>query len=245
MKKLFSIAGYIVLGTSSLILILSPFIDFLKDKIPTITLVGIFSGVISYFIEFFGQKAEKIETETAAIAKDIKNLMAQQNQLDFMSLSSAIFLSVGDNKNIENIRIYASTTAVIHPIIRDLKLKVENCKILLQIFADDDPNPNSKELNELCAKMEKKWKEITGIKNLQVVRYNRYPTEYLVIFDDRYLIIGRYSPNDKSEHGSNYFDPIVFSGKELSSKRYIDETIVWYDSIFNYYSNRNLNIIKP
>jgi hypothetical protein len=54
MKKLFSISGYIVLGIASLVLILSPFLDFLKNMcIPTTTLIGVFSGVIGVFIYFF------------------------------------------------------------------------------------------------------------------------------------------------------------------------------------------------
>lgn len=244
--KIFSISGYIVLGLSALILILSPFIDFFKNNLPTTTLVGVFSGVVSYFIGFFAQKAEKIEAANTSISNSLKNLAEQQNQLSFMSLNSAISLAVGENKSVENIRIYASTTEVILPIIRDLKLKADDCKILLQIFDKDDPNPNSDELNCLCCRMKKKWEELKGkgIKNLSVVRYNRYPTEYLVIVDDRYLIRGRYLPNDGSEHGSDYFDPIVFSGKEIASKRYIDETIVWFDTIFNYFSKRQADIIK-
>jgi hypothetical protein len=164
-----------------------------------------------------------------------------------MNLSRAIPLAVGgENKKIENIRIYASTTEVILPIIRDLKLKADNCKVLLQIFEKDDPNPHSKELNDLCIRMTKAWEElkVKGIKNLSVVRYNRYPTEYLVIVDDRYLIRGRYTPSDESEHGSDFSDPIIFSGKEAESKRYIDETISWFDTIFDYFNKHQKRIWK-
>jgi len=247
MKKLFSICGYIVLGVASLVLILSPFIGFLeKIGIPTTTWVGIFSGVMCCFIVFFAQKTEKIETENVNISKNLKNLVEQQNQLSFKTLSEAISLAVGESKNIENLRIYASTTGIIHPIIKDLKLKIDNCKILLQIFKEDDPNPHSKYLNDFTIRMTHKWEELkgNGIKNLSVVRYNRYPTEYLIIVDDRYLIRGSYTPDDKSEHGCKYFEPIVFSGKESISKEYIGKTINWFDEIFDYFSKHQANILN-
>jgi|GEM_PF-3073880 len=244
--KWLSRAGYFALLVAALLLVLSPYIDLIGENIKSHTWIGIFCGVLASFVIHFSEVTEKFKKFNDQHTEKLKELDAKfqvlvdiRGQIKFLSLADAIRSATKNNKHIKDVRIYASTTVVIFQIIRDLKIHIDTCKVMIQTFSEDDPNPHSKKLNELCLDMEESWKELKdkgGIRNLDLIRYNRYPSEYVIIFDDYYLIHGRYTPS-LSKHGSEYYEPTIFENQELASKRLIDEQIQWFDKTFNFFKN--------
>ena len=250
-KNWISRAGYFVLALASLLLIISPYFDIIGKNISAHTWVGIFCGVLCGFIVYYESIASHLKADIniqkeklIELSDRYAELVNLRNQIQHENLFEAIRIATGTNKSIRDLRIYASTTAVIFQIVRDLKLNIDDCKVMLQTFNPNSANPNSNQLNQKCIEMTDAWIELKDsgrINKLQVIRYDSYPTEYIIIIDNKYLIVGKYVPNDSSKHGSDYHEPVLYSNQETASKTLIDKNIKWYDNIFKYYSDLTRN----
>ncbi|WP_439585158.1 hypothetical protein [Dyadobacter bucti] len=74
---------------------------------------------------------------------------------------------------------------------------------------------------------------IGNIKNLKLSRYNFLPTEYHVIFDDRLLITGLYTPNKEADSKVDVEDPLLIDNATTDGEQIIKRYILRFDSFEN------------
>src|SRR6185312_7753237 len=100
---------------------------------------------------------------------------------------------------------------------------------------------HSAQLNDRGAEMERRWRALLHagrIKSLEVVLYEDFPLDYVVVIDDLAVIPGVYVPNDDSTHGNDFLHPHVVINTGTISEIYVAKYRAWFDTWFTYWGAR-------
>jgi hypothetical protein len=134
--------------------------------------------------------------------------------------------------HVNHLRIYANATSNIQPLFANSRLTVERCEILLRELPKDEVDA---ELNIHIARMIKQWEELKikgRIKQLECRRHHAIPTEWQVIFDDRFIISGLNIPEKNDWLGIDILEPTKIDNRSMETKLLINKYIERFDGFF-------------
>lgn len=95
---------------------------------------------------------------------------------------------------VNNLRIYDISTRNIYPAISSGTLHIKKCTLILRDFYLNDPNRDDSLITEIDLNI-KKWmalKDEKKVDELYIYRFYDNPTDYMCLFDDKFLISGQY-----------------------------------------------------
>lgn len=172
----------------------------------------------------------------------LRRIIEREESLYHLSVGDALRrISTSKRGRIRNLRIYALTTEVIQPIVRDLDLKIDSCRIMLHQFTDNSHCKHAAKLNANVAEIAAKWLELERsgqIQKLEIVYYTDMPCIFSVIADTSLMLHGCYSPNDDSIHGNDFKEPYLLVADSKTEGLMIAKNITWFDSYFEYWEKR-------
>lgn len=147
------------------------------------------------------------------------------------------------NNNIKEMKVFAFTTAVIHPIIRSAKFSIGECKLMLHQFdVEKSSMANARYLSEHNEQIIQKWSALENdqtISDLRVVKYADQPMDYFIVMDDKILIQGFYHYEDNSPYGNEYEKPVVITSDNIESHKYIIKASRRFDNIWKYWLEKS------
>jgi hypothetical protein len=134
--------------------------------------------------------------------------------------------------HVNHLRIYANATTNIHPLFANSNLRVERCEILLRELRADEVDT---ELTRHTDRMIKQWDELKNkgrIKQLEIRRHHSLPTEWQVIFDDRFIICGLNIPERNDWLGIDILEPTLLDNRSAETKLLINKYVERFDGFF-------------
>jgi|APTNR8051073442_1049403.scaffolds.fasta_scaffold04871_14 hypothetical protein len=219
---------YLILYISSLIMVLWPFFDafFSSLKPAPIFLVGIAVGCLTLLAsDFYNLLAD--------FHSDLKRL----SPIEHMSINEAIrnTISKWGSDPIKEVRIFASTTEVILPAIRECKHQINSCKVFIQDF---DPNSSDKKIQMLSIKISgfiESWFDLVDqgiLKEVFIYQTTSTPNFYAVIFEQSFMVFGLFVPAALLKaHAVDFDEPVVIDGTTESGRKLIIKFCKQYDCL--------------
>jgi hypothetical protein len=193
-------------------------------KLETKTIIGITLAIGAGAIFYFDQKIEKLSIKV--------------HHFKLINLYEGIAQAFNCVKNPQKIRIFAFSTHVIEPIIRDLRMKLKVCEIL--IYSDNPNRPDGRSINisedPLKYAPIEEWIYLLKdglIDKLDIRVHNLYPLIYFVVFDDKALLLGNYLIDDEKYPKCDYVQPCFMLDENLENKIFIKNYINIFNSLFN------------
>ena len=183
-------------------------------------------------ISKFGIRQERLESSSASSLKP-----KAFAKVEHLSISDAVRTATAYTKPIKHLRIFASTTDVILPVIRDNRLDIDLCELALQWF---DNSATDKKLQTLYAQCENNiafWtdlKHMNYINRIILVRYPFTPSHFVILVDETFVISGLYCPSESPTSAVDYFEPWIIDNSTPSGQILIQK-----------YTRQFLDLIKP
>lgn len=214
--RLGAIVGPLILG---LILFFWPFFQTLIPGLTLLQIVGISMTVLTGLAFYFDRRF---------------NDVLDHPSLATLTLADAIGRAV-KKKKISNLRIFASTTGKIQPILSSLDILVDECEMILWKIRGDELINTEKRHNHRLNDLLKEWREVTTKKlrmEPPIVKvYDFCPTQYLIIIDRSFAVIGSFVPNPSSETLLEIEDPILVTSRTIFGRALIDKKIQWFEKL--------------
>lgn len=224
-----------------------PTLDLIKSMLMTLSV-----SLIPIFILFIGsyillRNIQKIKDEerrenlikdvaqltSITIEEQLKHLSLGNHWLSHKNLTDALITAFQYVNNPKVIRIYAFSTYVIQPVIRDLNINCQECRLLLYHSNSidlkklhEDPSLNLIPIDEWCH-----MKASGFIENLDIRFHQFYPSEYFVILEDRALIHGNYLIQDNRFPKAEVQEPIYVSDETSIGKILIRKYLQVFESL--------------
>jgi hypothetical protein len=216
------IGAFITLFLSSIVLIFWSYIEVLLPKFSGIQLLGIITTAISILaIDFYAQLKRTHTNEVV--------------QLSHHTIKDSISLASAGEQRIKILRIFASTSEMILPVIKETDLYIEQCKLLLQELDETTGDKKAIEMNRKCETFIKNWEDLINVNKidkLEIKRYRFVPNHFYIIFDNKHLVFGLYYPTDSAVHSVRFIDPILVESSTISGQMLIEKHIEQFENIF-------------
>lgn len=198
--------------------------NFSKNITP-LDAVGYFQATLTYVISMLALLSLHL------LRKDKNSLFSQVQTGAFENLpiEQAMQKARSGNKYFENVRILASTTANIQPMLMmNTDVKIKNCTVILS----QSPNANSSLAIRVSTFVDA-WMDnlqMKRIDNLAIKGYSHAPMFYLVILDEKALILGLFKENKNLKVAVEVGHPILIEGSSKESSLSIEKWIAWFDA---------------
>ncbi|ODB95162.1 hypothetical protein A3197_17530 [Candidatus Thiodiazotropha endoloripes] len=224
-KKIGRIGAYVMLFTSALILI---FWRVIERAIPAgygpELLIGIIvAGFTVVAIDIYSQLGRTHTKEVALLShKSIKDCIAS---------------AVSEKKRFESLRVFASTSEIILPAIRESGIHVNKCYLMLQELDGENGNIKAISMNRKVDGFVESWKGLSSpeqgiIGKIFIKRYKFVPNHYFVIFGDNCLVQGLYYETTVDGHSVDFLEPILVESKTASGQQLIRKYQSLFDTIY-------------
>jgi hypothetical protein len=211
---------------------------FVGAKIETV--LAIFVTLVSLSTIIIQEKISTL-SETVEAAR---NAFLEKSNVQVHELNTAIQLIRERRPRVGILRAYAITAGHMAPILSGAKISAEHCKFLIyNPLADNNPDrSNPKILRQLKRTAEACRGNISilsmlrgsnKITNLEIRRYNFFPTEYYIIADDQLLVSGNLETDLDDFSRVRPQDATVVFGDTASLKRIIELKIQTFDALFD------------
>ena len=176
-----------------------------------------------------------------------KNFDYKSNEIKIFpnDLSVAFSYIFNENKHINKLRVWGSSTATILPKILDYpELIIDECVVLLRKLPITDDFFNSGFESEKMGLIER-WKSAARngmIKNLTIIEYDRLSDIWYIICDNHFVLHDLYIIGNKEHH--NHYGlstdkvPIVVSSITENGEKYIFRCVRQFDSYEKYYKEK-------
>jgi hypothetical protein len=196
------VAKYTQIGLLVLVVIVLtswPFVETLIPGLRLETILGITIAALGWFFLYIDSKLN-----TA--------IRGPSHVITHMSLAESLNSLSQKYPLVKHMRIYALSTGHIYPIFAaSTNINLEKCTILLKGFQGDElNNSNIRQYYNQTKFLINLWEKSKAggrIGSLDIKFYFSLPTEYYVIFDNKAIIIGWYSPT--MDQWCDVEDPIV------------------------------------
>lgn len=189
--------------------------------------LGIAMGIMLTFVRYF----DNLLSQIRAGSQELKNLAIGDAFREILAKGGG---------RVRRIRIYALTTEVILPVVRDVNCKIEVCEILLHKFDENGHVHAARQLNKTVSDIKDKWGalKIQGqIQKLKIVLYTDMPSQYVVIFDDKAVMQGLFVPNDASPHGCDLVEPVIIWNNDETAGKLVEKYTKWFDVMYEYWEH--------
>ncbi len=201
-------------------------------SLDTKRVVGIGVAVLAGFIFYFDKKLDQFKASATTVFH--------------MDISDAIRKAIESKRGrVKVLRISAITSEVILPILRDVRIHIGECRIMLHRFDERGRIKDAGKLNGLVADLRSKWRELQRagtIGQLKVVLYDDVPMKYVITFDADVALFGGYAPDDESPHGNDFREPYVLLASSVENERVILKENDWFDTYFAYWESREESV---
>lgn len=225
-KKIGRIGAYVLLFLSALILIFWKVIEkIVPPSYGPEMLIGIIvAGFTVVAIDIYSQLGRTHTTEVALLSHH--------------PIKDCISLAVANKNRFDTLRVFASTSEIILPAIRESGLHALKCSLMLQRLDESQGNEKAISMNRKCEGFIESWKGLTSpaqgiLGKLDVKRYDFLPNHYFVIFGNAYLIHGLYYPTNIEGHSVDFMEPILVDFTTASGQKLINKYIYLFDMIFS------------
>lgn len=165
-----------------------------------------------------------------------KLLTARLGLFEHKNLNDAIVTACNTHPNVKHIRIFAVSSSLIQPILRSIGTKVDKCTILLYSIPNSSIDSASSEVKhemniESVVRDWKHFRDDGFIRELFIWRYNFFPTEYYLVFDDRNIIVGHYLINENRAAKCDVQEPFTANDNSPEGKLLINKYINVFDTV--------------
>lgn len=155
--------------------------------------------------------------------------------LVYPDLQSAFNAILSKKKRIKTLRTYSNSSNIIQTFIRPNNIIIDHCKVMFRNLPPQEEAENKRYALEL-ENILQRWRNLEKagqIKKLEIVRHRYLLTEYQVIFDDDYMILGIYHP-EPSDPSSVVIksSPLVITTELKEGKKIIQTYIERFDAMF-------------
>jgi hypothetical protein len=213
-------AQFIMLLLISLVLIFWPYIQPILPRLSYQETLGFFVAVLAgMFLYFDSRLSDAIQGPTRT--------------LTLMNLSSCFNYLSQTHQHVKYMRIFALSTGRIHPLFSSSNIQVDKCDILLRDFTSVELEiPKNVEyrrhINDYITEWEKERNK-GKIREIKIRKFLFIPTEYYVIFDDKYMIVGLYQPTD--DNWGDVIDPFLIQNSSPEGAELIKRYIARFEAI--------------
>jgi hypothetical protein len=196
---------------------LSSFLPLDRDKILGIT-IALWAGLIFYFDRRFDK------------------LLPGNRVLNHINISQGIHQALSYVKKPRIIRIFAFSTYVIQPILRDSGVRIPQCSILFyQSCCDKEEGPqHGAPGSRVQPAPIGEWfnmQKAGQIGNLEIKGHDFYPQIYFVIFDDRALLMGHYLIHDQTFPRCEFQEPCLIVDASTEGKIMIQKCLRLFEAL--------------
>ncbi len=201
------------------------FWSFFSSIIPWLDLkqvIGVTIAIIASLIFYYDQFFCKI--------------FINKSNFNHIDLTASIRLANDFVKNCKHIRIYALSTNMIQPIFKSMNIKADYCSILVYTPENRSDNSNVDIYQNNLSMLRSEWsnlKEDAFFKQVEIKGYDFTPTEFMILFDEKVVIIGHYIFNDNRFPMCDVQEPYVLTNDQLNNKILIEKYISLYESIYS------------
>lgn len=166
-------------------------------------------------------------------------LSPRHRALDHINMAAGIARAVEHVREPRSIRIFALSTFVIQPLLRDLGVKTRECALLL--YEPDRPpeqdagGPPTPQARMPLAPVQE-WidmKSDGAIDELEIRGYGFYPLDYFILFEDRALLTGRYLIRDQRFPRCEVQEPCLVLDETPEGKILIRKYLEVFESLRN------------
>ena len=140
--------------------------------------------------------------------------------------------------HVHHLRIYANATTNIEPLFANSSITVDRCEILLRELRPDETTDSY--FTQHLQHMIKQWQELekkARIKKLEFRRHNTVPTEWHIIFDDKFIICGLNIPERNDWLGIDILEPTLIDNRSVETRLLIRKYIERFDGFFKVRAN--------
>ena len=183
-----------------------------------VQLLGGAMGIITGLALYFDRRIDKI-----SVGEFMQHL----------PLAQALQHALQMRKTTKTVRIFASTTGQIHPILNSLDFSTETCRILVREMPG--ASKTAKAFNLRANSLVDQWVEMRAdgrIRDLTIKRFDYFPVNYVVIFDRRCVVVGNFVPTDVGPRKVIIGDPYIADDSTEAGSRLIEKYITWYEDIW-------------
>lgn len=219
--RLGRIVAYGTLIITALTLLFWPYVNAFFPPLSTSQVAGLLLGIITIIvIDFYHLVAG--------------NRPGSVVYLDHTTIADGIRVAVVANTQPRHVRVLASTSEVILPLIRDSGVHIQTCDLMIQQF-DPKGSEKDKTLSAKCDGIISTWKDLKTqgiIEHLVVKRFSFVPLHYFIAFDDERLVVGLFQPVELPAHAVDYYKPVIITDATVPGKMLIQKYTQQFDDLF-------------
>ncbi|HEX4792381.1 MAG TPA: hypothetical protein VH370_01230 [Humisphaera sp.] len=172
------------------------------------------------------------------IYDELKRIMPERSVegVYFEQINEAVKAAFKNRRGRRNghVRIFASTSEIIAPAIRESRERIAKCEILLQHF---DPNSSIPKDRVMAGKVQmftQSWKDRVRqrqIDELSVWTYSGHPQMYFIIIDDDALVTGLFYTSADDSHTVAFMEPLLINGSSPTACQIIHNYILYFEHV--------------
>lgn len=173
------------------------------------------------------------------------SILKDNEIIELDNLSNAIKIAIGSKRKIKKLRIFALSTNLIQPFVRDALVgsdsEIEQCFLLIRDLADDYIMFREEIINII-----RRWNEDPHIKNVKIAHFPDILSDFCILVDNEIAILGAYIFTDKDASHVTSKNVILVHASRSVGKRIIEEYIQRFDNSFKYFSkNQGKHSVIP
>jgi hypothetical protein len=188
-RKVEKVAQFILLMVVAGTLLLWPYVETYFSSLSIQQLLGVLVGVFASSFLYFDSRLSEIQSSEIL-------------GFEHLNLIQAVNDTTKRLPYVRRMRVYALSSGMIQPLVASSKLEIDECTVLVRGFTDEELKIDSyRNYNSHIEDMIREWEKLRQrgrIKTLTVKRFFFAPTEYHIIFDESYLILGLLKPDPGS-----------------------------------------------
>ena len=226
MTSLAKLSKYAQLSAFLLLALISYFWSFIESTYPGLTIHKIGALVLITIVAtivYFDSRLDRI-------------LSSPEGTIKRGSLGECIDAYIKDNTHLKELRVYATSSEAIQPLIGARNIHIKKCKILINLNMKDGKIDRSDRYNIRTLHLVDEWNQLQKdgrIDTLEIRNIASIPLSYEVIFDQKAILLGKYFVRKNVPAGVEFMDPFLIRGQSSETKELIGTYIVAFDKSFD------------
>lgn len=203
------------LAVLAAILFFWPFFEPITSLLETPQIVGILAGVMAGVVLYFDDRISQVIRGPSGVISD-------------GTLGECLDEAFRGSKRVEHLRVMATSSEMIEPLIESRGIRVGRCDLLLRRYPDAP-----KSHNERVEYMVREWRALGTagrIDTVDVAFYDSVPSEYQVIVDDDAIIFGAYVYNPQQPAEADVRPPSLMHNVSPEAGALIGRFIAAFDA---------------
>jgi hypothetical protein len=212
----------ISLAALAIVLLFWPFFEALAPSLNLKQIASIMMAVLAGAYLYFDDRLSDI-------------IRGPRDTVSNGKMSECVDRALRSHRHVKHLRVYALSSETIQPIIEDSEIHIDKCTLLLRAYPEEG-RPGAASYNRRIEERIREWEQMKAkgfIKELEVSRFEAEPTVYVVIFDDRAMMIGNYYICDHVPSGTEYLQPTLILGLSVEGQQMIRKSVNAFDLNFD------------